>query len=314
MSIKTNSISIPDELPVIPLKNVVLFPRVAIPLLVQRTKSLGSLDAEQIKNKLAVFIAQKNIYGDITENDIFLTGTVGRIFEVHKLPDGSSKIDVEGIARVKIKNFTQKDPFFKANIEQLQTIVADNLETHAITRATIENFKKLVEIRNAPAIIPDLMNVLHQIKDPFQVVYLIAINLNLELTDQQEILETSDAFIALKKMNAYVSRELEIIDAEKRVVRETRKNLGKMQKEVFLREQMKSIEKELGMDGEKGEFDQLREKIKSAGMPTEVEAKAMKELGRLEKMPSFSPEISYVRTYLDLLVELPWSKKSGGSI
>src|SRR3989344_3989672 len=248
-------ISIPDELPVIPLKNVVLFPRVAIPLLVQRTKSIGSLDAAQIKDKLAVFIAQKNIYDDITENDIFLTGTVGRIFEVHKLPDGSSKIDVEGIARVKIKNFTQKDPFFKANIEQLQTIVADNLETHAITRATIENFKKLVEIRNAPAIIPDLMNVLHQIKDPFQVVYLIAINLNLELTDQQEILELSDATDALKKINFYITREIEITDAERKVVNETRKSINKMQKEMYLREQMKSIEKELGIDGEKCEFD-----------------------------------------------------------
>jgi ATP-dependent Lon protease len=115
----------------------------------------------------------------------------------------------------------------------------------------------------------------------------------------------------LKKVSFFISREFEIIEAEKNVVKETRKQLGKMQKEVFLREQMKSIEKELGIDGEKGEIDTLRTKIKSAGMPKETEAKALKELERLERMPSFSPEISYLRTYLDWLVELPWSKKSG---
>src|SRR3989344_285397 len=314
MAYSINNIIVPEELPLIPLKNVVLFPRVAIPLLVQRSKSVGSMEYAVSQDRLAVFVAQKNIYDDVDNKDLFAIGTVGKIFDVHKLPDGSSKIDVEGIARVVIKDYSQVEPFFKVHVEPIITDTPRSVEIEALTRATIDQFRKLIEVRNLQGVVPDMMNVLNQIKDPFQVVYLIAINLNLELTDQQEILESSDAFIALKKMNAYVSRELEIIDAEKRVVRETRKNLGKMQKEVFLREQMKSIEKELGMDGEKGEFDQLREKIKSAGMPTEVEAKAMKELGRLEKMPSFSPEISYVRTYLDLLVELPWSKKSGGSI
>lgn len=309
-----DNISIPHELPLIPLKNVVLFPRVAIPLLVQRPKSVNSLAASLQSDRLAVFVAQKNIYDDVDQKDIFMVGTVGKIFEVHHLPDGSSKIDVEGIMRVNIKQFSQVEPYFRVQIEPMANGIMLGVEAEALMRATIEQFKQLIEVRNMPAILPDLMNVLNQIKDPYQIVYLITINLNLELKDQQDILETADAVEALKKMNFYISRELEIIEAEKRVVRETRKSLGKMQKEVFLREQMKSIEKELGMDGEKSDIETIRTKIKEAGMSKEVEVKALKELNRFEKMPPFSPEISYLRTYLDWLVDLPWSKKTGGEI
>ncbi len=307
--------NIPTELPVIPLKNVVLFPRVAIPLLVQRPKSINSLrEAIVHEDRLALFVAQKNIYDDVDQKDLFAVGTVGKIFEVHRLPDGSSKIDVEGIARVAIKRFSQTEPYFIAEISPLVSSVNNDVETEALMRATIDQFRQLLEVRNMPALLPDLMNVLNQIKDPFQIVYLITINLSLDLINQQEILEAGDVSDALKKMNFYITRELEIIDAERRVVKETRKSLGKMQKEVFLREQMKSIEKELGMDGEKGEIDVLKKKIEEAGMNDEVKAKALKELARFEKMPSFSPEVSYVRTYLDWLIDLPWSKKSGGEI
>lgn len=305
---------IPHDLPVIPLKNVVLFPRVAIPLLVQRPKSVNSLDQAMQVNQLALFVAQKNIYDDVDQKDLFTTGTIGKIFEVHKLPDGSSKIDVEGIARAQITGFSQIEPYFRATVKPMTSEIPNDVETEALIRATIDQFKQLLEVRNMPALLPDVMNILNQIKDPFQIVYLIAINLNLELQDQQEVLETSNAIEALKKMNFFIGRELEIIDAEKRVVRETRKSLGKMQKEMFLREQMKSIEKELGMDGEKSDIDAIRAKIEAAGMPEEAKAKALKELGRLEKMPPFSPEISYLRTYLDWLTDLPWSKKIGGDI
>src|SRR3989344_536717 len=306
--------AIPLELPIIPLKNVVLFPRVAITLLVQRPKSIGSLDFGLAKDRLAVFVAQKNIYDEVDTKDLFEIGTVGRIFEVHKLPDGSVKIDVEGVARVRIKNYTQVNPFLLATVEQLSAFYDQSVETEALTRAIVDQFRQLLEMRNMQNLIPDLINVLHQVKDPFQIIYLITINLNLELKDQQDILEAMDAQAALKKMNAFINREMEILDAEKRVVHETRKNLGKMQKEVFLREQMKSIEKELGIDGEKGDIDTIKQKIEAAKMPKEAETKALKELARLEKMPSFSPEVGYIRNYLDWLTDLPWSKKDGNGI
>jgi ATP-dependent Lon protease len=308
---RIENFEIKDELALIPLKNVVLFPRVAIPLVVQRPKSVGSLNFSASQDKLVVFVAQKNIYDDVDQKDLFRVGTVGRIFEIHRLPDGSAKINVEGIARVKIKDFTQTEPFFKAKIEPIKVASAYGVETEALMRATIEQFKKLTEVRGMPAVVQDLIIALNQVRDPEQIVYLIVINLNLELKDQQDILETVDSIEALKKVNFFISRELEIVETEKNVVKETRKQLNKMQKEVFLREQLKSIEKELGIDSEKGETEVLRTKIRSAGMPKETEAKALKELERLERMPSFSPEISYLRTYLDWLVELPWSKKSG---
>ncbi|MEX2053160.1 MAG: endopeptidase La [Candidatus Paceibacterota bacterium] len=308
-----HNINIKDELPLIPLKNVVLFPRVAIPLLVQRPKSINSLDFATSQDRLVVFVAQKNIYDDVDQKDLFKIGTIGKIFEIHKLPDGSSKIDVEGIARVKIKNISQVEPFFKAKIEPIKSQDGPSIQAEALARATIEQFKKLIEIRGVPAALQDITSALDQVKDPEQIVYLITINLSLELKDQQDILETIDPIEGLKKINFYISRELEIIDAEKKVVKETKKQLNKMQKEVFLREQMKSIEKELGIDGEKGEVEALRAKILASKMPKETEDKALKELNRLEKMPSFSPEVSYLRTYLDWLVELPWSKKSEGN-
>jgi ATP-dependent Lon protease len=309
---KVDNFEIKDELALIPLKNVVLFPHVAIPLLVQRPKSVGSLNFAVSQDKLVVFVAQKNIYDDVDQKDLFRIGTVGRIFEIHRLPDGSAKINVEGIARVRIKDLTQVEPFFKAKVEPIQTAPEHSVGAEALIRATVDQFKKLTEDRGMPAVVQDLITALNQVKDPEQIVYLIVINLSLELKDQQDILETIDPLEALKKVNFFISRELEIIEAEKNVVKETRKQLGKMQKEVFLREQLKSIEKELGIDGEKGEIETLRAKIKAARMPKETEAKALKELERLERMPSFSPEISYLRTYLDWLVELPWSKRSSG--
>lgn len=314
MAFSVQNITIKKELPLIPLKNVVLFPRVAIPLLVQRPKSVASLEHALSADRLALFVAQRSIDDEVSEKEIFTVGTVGKIFDVHKLPDGSQKIDVEGIARVKIKKFIQHDPHFKVEVEPLNGATIKDVESQALMRATIEQFKKFVETKHTSNVFPDLLNVLNQVRDPFQIVYLIAINLNLELKDQQEILEISDATRALKRVNLFITREIEIMAAEKKVVTETRKSLGKMQKEMFLREQMKSIEKELGIDGEKNEVEELRAKIKVAKMPKEAEAKAMKELGRLEKMSSFSPEVSYIRTYLDWLVDLPWSKKSEAKI
>ncbi len=307
-----NNIELKDEYPLIPLKNVVLFPRIAIPLLVQRRKSIHSLDEALEGDNLVLFVAQKNIYDDVDSKDLFTIGTIGRVFDVHKLPDGSSKIDVEGIVRVKIKGFSRKEPSFRALVEPIKSLYTPSVETEALIRTTIDNFRKIAESRTAPmqVMVPDLMNILHQIKDPQQIVDLITINLNLELKDQQDILETIDAAEALRKVNFFITRELQIVEAEKRVNKETRKQLGKMQREIFLREQLRSIEKELGIADEKSEIDTLRVKIESAGMPKDVHAKAIKELVRLEKMPSFSPEVSYLRSYLDWLVEMPWAEKT----
>ncbi|KKT81036.1 MAG: endopeptidase La [Candidatus Yanofskybacteria bacterium RIFCSPHIGHO2_02_FULL_44_12b] len=309
---RVNNILIPQELPLIALKNTVLFPRVVIPLIVQRSKSVGALDHAMAKDRLIFFVTQKNIEDNVSERDLFTTGTIGRIVSVFKLPDGSSKVDVEGLTRAKIISFTAKEPFFKVTAEPVLMKNGNeiNLEEKALMRLVVDQFRSVSEMKPFANILPEIVYMMNQLKDVEQIISLVTINLNLEIQDQQHILETDRALDALKRLNILLGRELEILEAEKNVAKETKKQIGKMQKELFLREQLKSIEKELGVEDDRDEINMLKDKISAADMPKEVHGKAMKELNRLGKMPPFNPEASYLRTYLDWLVELPWSKKT----
>ncbi len=307
---KINNIIIPEELPVIALKNTVLFPKIVIPIIIQRPKSIGALEFAQAHNRLVLFVTQKNSEDDITRNDLFEVGTIGRIVSVFKLPDGSSKIDVEGLIRARITDFVAEEPFLRVNTEPVTVIIRDSLEEKAILRRAIEQFRIISEARSFPTILPEIIYMMSQLKDTEHIASLMTVNLNLEVENQQRILELESMLDILRQLNMYLSREVQILEAEKSVVKETKKQIGKMQKELFLREQLKSIEKELGVDDEKDELVSIRAKIMSAGMPKDVQEKALKELSRLGKMPAFNPEGSYIRSYLDLLSELPWSKKT----
>ena len=307
---KINNILIPEELPLIALKNTVLFPKAVIPLIVQRPKSVGALEYALSTDRLVFFATQKSIDDDVDRKDIFTTGTIGRIISVFKLPDGSSKVDVEGFTRATITEITSETPYFKVKAAPFSMLVRDNLEEKALLRRAIDQFRFISEVRSFPAILPEIIYMMSQLKDTEHIISLIVINMNLEIDDQQRILEMESAIDALRKLNVYLARESEIMEAEKSVTKETKKQIGKMQKELFLREQLKSIEKELGVDDEKGEMETIKQKISAAGMPKEVKEKAVKELTRLGKMPPFNPEVSYLRTYLDLMVDLPWSKRT----
>ncbi|MDO8496730.1 MAG: endopeptidase La [bacterium] len=309
---KLNNILIPEELPLIALKNTVLFPKVVIPLIVQRPKSVGALESAMSRDRLVFFVTQKNIEDNVNMDDFFKIGTVGRIVSVFKLPDGSSKVDVEGLVRARISELLKEDPFFvvKTSPIVVRNLSAENLEEKALTRLVIDQFRNISEIKSFPSVSPEIIYMMSQLKDIDQLISLVTVNLSLEVQDQQNILETEDPREALRKLSLFLSRELEILEAEKVVAKETKKQLGKMQKELFLREQLKSIEKELGVDDEKDDVNLLKNKIEAAGMPKEVREKALKELNRLAKMPPFNPEVSYLRTYLDWLVDVPWSKKT----
>ncbi len=307
---KINNIIIPEELPVIALKNTVLFPKIVIPIIIQRPKSIGALEFAQAHNRLVLFVTQKNSEDDISRNDLFEVGTIGRIVSVFKLPDGSSKIDVEGLVRARITDFVSEEPFLRVNAEPMALIIRDSLDEKAILRRAIEQFRVISEARSFPTILPEIIYMMSQLKDTEHIASLMTVNLNLEVENQQRILELESMLDILRQLNMYLSREVQILETEKSVVKETKKQIGKMQKELFLREQLKSIEKELGVDDEKDELVSIRAKIMSAGMPKDVQEKALKELGRLGKMPAFNPEGSYIRSYLDLLSELPWAKKT----
>jgi ATP-dependent Lon protease len=308
---KTNNVYIPGELPLIALKNTVLFPKIVMPLIVQRPKSVNALDFAMLKDNLIFFVTQKNIEDEVKEEELFQVGTIGRVISVFKLPDGSSKIDVEGLVRARIVRVNDQNQFFKVAIESFELNSSGaEIEEKVLMRRVIEDFRKISEMRSFPAILPEVIYMMSQLKDSEQLISLITANLNLEVQEQQHILETPNIKQALEELHIYLAKELDILEAEKSLMKETKKKIGKMQKELFLREQLKSIEKELGVEDEQAEWDVLRKKIEGSGMPKEIEAKAMKELSRLAKMPTFSPEVSYIRNYLDLLVELPWTERT----
>jgi len=311
--IKINDVSLSDEMPLIAIKNTVLFPRIIVPLVIQRPKSVAALEYAMSRDNYVFFVAQRNLKDDTTVDDLYRVGTLGRIITSTRTPEGY-KVDVEGIARVELQNFTQHEPFFKARGEMPNLRYTPDVESEALIRNILDVFKRVSETRIVPSVLSPLLFTINQSRDPSHLIDLLAVNLNLDYREQQELLEVFDVNEALRRVNLHLAREWEILQTEEKVAKETKKQLGKMQKEVFLREQLKSIEKELGVDGEKGEFDQLRKKLKQAKMPEEVEKKALKELERLERMPMFNPEISYLRTYLDWLVELPWSLKSENNI
>lgn len=307
---KVKNIIISEELPLIALKNTVLFPKAIVPLIVQRPKSVDALEHALANDRLVLFVTQKNIEDDITPGDMYKTGTIGRILSILKLPDGSQKVDVEGLVRARVTEIVQEVPFYRVKIEPFNLISRDNLEEKALLRRAIDQFRVVAEARSFPTILPEIIYMMSQIKDSEHIISLMAVNLNIEIENQQKLLELESVIDILRQLNMYLQREVEILEAEKNLTKETKKQLGKMQKEIFLREQLKSIEKELGVMDEREEVDTLKSKILSAGMPKDVEDKALKELGRLGKMPAFNPEVSYLRTYLDWLVDLPWSKKT----
>ncbi len=307
---KVNNIIIPEELPVIALKNVVLFPKSVVSVIIQRPKSVEALDFALTHSRLVLFVTQKNMGDNISESDLYTVGTIGRIVSVFKLPDGSSKIDIEGIIRAQISHFAAQEPFFRAQAQPLPLIVHDNPQEKALLRRIIEQFRMISEARSLPSMLPEFMYMLSQIKDTEHLLSIMTANLNLDVEDQQRILELESVSDILRQLNFFLTREVQILEAEKNIARDTKKQIGKMQKELFLREQLKSIEKELGVEDEKGEFEGLRKKILAAGMPDEVQEKAIKELQRLVKMPAFNPEVSYIRNYLEVLSDLPWSKKT----
>jgi ATP-dependent Lon protease len=303
------------QIPLVALKNTVLFPKVVVPLIVQRAKSIAAMDAALATDRLVLFVTQKNVEDDITEKDLFSVGTIGRIISVFRLPDGSAKVDVEGVSRARIASYIAHEPFIRVRIEPI--VAADSMESPenaALLRRVLEQFKHVAEVRSFPAIMPEVVYLMTQLRDAEQIIGLVAANLNLDVRQQQDILEMRDHSDAMKQLNVYLSREMEVLEAEKSLARETKRKIGRMQKEFFLREQLKSIEKELGVDEDKEELDSLKQKIDEAKMPEAVHEKAMKEYGRLVKMPPMSPEVSYIRTYLDWLVELPWNVKTEDNI
>jgi ATP-dependent Lon protease len=301
-----------EILPLIALKNKVLFPGEMVSLIFEREVSLMALEKATQDNLNPVFVSQKKIQNVITQKSLFSIGTQAKVVRVWKMPDGLTGVLVEGLNRVSIESYVREKPYFEVKATKIHSKfdLSQKVEVEALVRNVIQLFRDIVSYG---ATVP--MGILNEIydgnSDPEKISYLVSVALNGKISEKQKILEELDLVKRLKKIYVMLGKEKEILEVGQKVQKETQKQINRVTKEALLREQMKAIERELGGEvGEEiGEFAEIRKKIKKAKMPKEVEEKCMHELSRLEKMPPFAPESSYIQNYLEIIVDLPWSAK-----
>jgi ATP-dependent Lon protease len=302
-------LKIPDVLPMLPVRDTVIFPYMILPLFVGRESSIKAVDEALAKDRMIFLATQKVATDDSpTPENIYTVGTAAMVMKMLKLPDGRVKILVQGLAKGIIKEYLQEKPSFAVRIARVvePPIGEISLEMEALIRSVKEQSEKVLTLKGILS--PDVLAILDQIEEPGRLADLVASNLKLKIEEAQKILETFHPLQRLKKVNEYLSKEVQVSTMQAKIQSQAREEMSKTQREYFLREQLKAIKSELGEIDEKGqEINELREKIKKAKMPADVEKEANKQLNRLEQMHPESAEATIVRTYLDWLVEIPWS-------
>ncbi|MGD0585191.1 MAG: endopeptidase La [Oryzomonas sp.] len=312
---ESEELKIPEVLPLLPVRDVVVYPFMIIPLFVGREMSVKAVDSALAGDRMILLATQHEIgEEDPTPDKIYEVGTVAMIMRMLKLPDGRVKILVQGLSKARITEYVTEKPFHTVRIEKmidapLQDI---SLETEALVRTVREQLTKVIEL--GKQVSPEVMVILENIQDPGSMADLIASNLGLKVADAQLLLEMNDPIVRLTKVNDFLNREVELLSVQAKIQSAAREEMGKNQREYYLREQMRAIQQELG-DGEgKEEIAEIRKAIESAKMPEAAQKEALKQLSRLENMHSDAGEAGIIRTYLDWLVELPWSKSSRDSL
>ena len=300
-------IFIPAELPILPLRGTVAYPDLVMPLIVGRERSIRLVDEAMNRDKMIGIITQKN--PDIEDpniEDLYTIGTIATIMKMVKMVDGSQRVVVQGICRFKLIEFTQKDPNLRAKILPIFEDYQKDIEIDAMYINLKNLFKKAVEM--APYLSSDLSQIATRIEIPGNLTDLIASTINIGVTEKQEILEKIDLKERMKKVTILLNREVETLELSSRIQSNMKEGIDKTQREYYLREQLKAIQKELGeTDDRYTEMEELRKKILDAQMPADVQKVATKELDRLSKMSTMSAEYTVSRTYIDWLAELPWS-------
>ncbi len=300
-------IFIPAELPILPLRGTVAYPDLVMPLIVGRERSIRLVDEAMNRDKMIGIITQKN--PDIEDpniEDLYTIGTIATIMKMVKMVDGSQRVVVQGICRFKLIEFTQKEPNLKAKILPIFEDYQKDIEIDAMYINLKNLFKKAVEM--APYLSSDLSQIATKIEIPGNLTDLIATTINIGVTEKQEILEKIDLKERMKKVTILLNREVETLELSSRIQSHVKEGIDKTQREYYLREQLKAIQKELGeTDDRYTEMEELRKKILDAQMTPDVQKVAMKELDRLSKMSTMSAEYTVSRTYIDWLAELPWS-------
>lgn len=305
------NLEIPEILPLLPVRDMVVFPYMVLPLYVGRDASIAAVD-EALSGERMIFLStQKN--AEIEEpdvQDIYNIGTAALILRMLKLPDGRVKILVQGLKRAEIDSYAQEDPFYKVKLNLIEeTESEEELKSEALVRHVKEQLSKAVNL--GKPILPDLLAVIETINEPGKLADIIVANLGLKAEESQVILEEIDPEKRLEKVNEFLNREISILEVQQQIMNDAKGEIDKSQREYFLKEQMRAIKKELGEEDDiSKEVEEIQEKIEKAKMPKKVREEAEKQLGRFSRMHPDSAEATVVRSYLEWLVELPWSKSS----
>ncbi|OOF19510.1 endopeptidase La [Salinivibrio sp. PR932] len=297
------------EIPVLPLRDVVVYPHMVIPLFVGREKSIRCLEAAMDNDKQILLVAQKDAATDDPSiSDLYTVGTVATILQLLKLPDGTVKVLVEGMQRARIDQFSEDD-FFTAEAEYLTTPAMDEREQEVLVRTAISQFEGFIKLNKK--IPPEVLTSLNGIEEAARLADTIAAHMPLKLQDKQKVLEIIDIAERLEYLMTMMESEIDLLQVEKRIRGRVKKQMEKSQREYYLNEQMKAIQKELGeLDDAPDEFEALKQKIEESKMPQEAREKTEQELQKLKMMSPMSAEATVVRSYIDWMISVPWTKRS----
>jgi len=307
-------ISIPHRLPILPLRGTVLFPELILPIMVGRKKSVKLIDEAMEGDRIIGVVTQHGSeIEDPETGELYTIGVAAHLVRMVREVDGTQRVIVQGLERIKILRYVQEDPCFIAEVKVLPEEEATGVEIDALVMNLKNLFQRAVEL--APHLTVELKNMVMNIKDPGILADIVSSNLNVNPSEKQEVLEIINLKERLNKVHLLLAREVQILELGDKIQSQVKEDIDKTQREYYLREQMKAIRKELGeIDEYSTELKELKEKVENAGMPEEARKAAEKELDRLSKMPPASAEYTVARTYLDWLVELPWSKSTDDNL
>ncbi len=313
-----HSMKLPERLPVGPLSDTVMFPGTSLPIVSGRPKSKSALDKAWETNRLIIFVAQKNgRVEDPSEKDLYQVGTVCLLKRMIKNPEGEYTVSAEGLARVFIKNFTQVEPFLEAEVEEIPELFEKTEEIEALMRNVREQFKRFIELGGNPLFDPGALSnwtanlsIISHNDDPNLLVNSVAQVIEFKTLDKQQMLEMVSARERLQRLSELLAKEIKILEISQNISSKTQERVSKMTREAILREQMRSIEEELGENdgGHSQEIHEFELKIRHSKMPKDVREKALRELAALSKMSQYNPEASYKRNYLEWLTDLSWGE------
>jgi len=297
----------PYLVPILPLKDTVVYPLTIVPLAVGQERSLRLVDDVATKDRLIGLVAQRNPETQLAGPDeVYQIGTLGKIHQLLKMPDGSVRLVMQGLQRVKVLEYTQEQPFLMARVQPVPETEEQELEVDAMSRNVVSQFQQLVNL--SPYLPEELVAAAMNLDSPRQLAYFVAMNLRLELEQRQQYLEIDSVAEKFRTVITYLSKEVEVLELGRKIQNDAQEQMTKAQKDYYLREQLRAIQKQLGEESpEEAEIADLRGKVQNSGMPEEALKEAERELSRLEKIPSASPEHGVIRTYLDWLTALPWN-------